>query len=114
MFLGNGATAVATWVYQQTVAVKPHTSYSLSFWAANVDPTSNSVNSGLAILQLFAGNLQLGKPIVVSLTAGEWVNQTATWDAGESTSVVLSIMDMNATPSNNDFALDDLSFVGCE
>jgi len=109
MLIANGATAPGLAVWRETVQVQPQTTYTFSFCAAGVDP----VPSG-ASLQGLVGGIAVGAALTVSPTPGAWTCVSATWPSGTDTTTSLSIIDLNVAALNNDFALDHVTFDGCQ
>ncbi len=109
MMIVNGA-ATATWpVWEQTVSVAPSTSYTFSYWGAEVDHDSNSFPH---LLVKINGRV-IGNSIFPENSpdnGGQWQNYTFTWNSGSSRSADLAIFDQNTDSAWNDFMLDDISF----
>jgi hypothetical protein len=110
MLLANGANNASTPVWQETVSVRPGTTYAFSFWGAEVDHSSNSIPhlevrfNGDAV---GTGNIPVNSPD----NGGRWQNFSFRWSSGSSMRAVLAIYDLNTDTGWNDFALDDISFV---
>jgi len=100
----DNPTTAALPAWTETVSVKPNTTYTFSFYGAEVSNTCCS-------------NAQL-QPIVdgdsgASITPnGAWEQDVMTWNSGSSTTATLEIFDRNDSGGFNDFALDDISFTG--
>lgn len=109
MLIANGATAPGLAVWRQTVQVAPQSTYTFSFCGAGVDP----VPSG-ASLQALVGGVAVGMALTVSPTPGAWTCVSAGWASGAATTATLSIVDLNVAAPNNDYALDDITFDGCQ
>jgi gliding motility-associated-like protein len=103
MMLVNGSATDNAKVWSQTIAVLPNINYAFSTWIQDVagqNPATlqfsiNGINMGAA--------LQAGSPCV-------WQQFYTTWNSGNNTSAVISIVNKNLILSGNDFALDDISF----
>lgn len=106
MFICDGNETAGLYAWSQTVTVEPHQSYELRFWFASVEPSTS-----LPSLVGAADGVPLGTPVVADATAGTWTQATAAYQAGDNTTVTLSIVDTNTDAGMNDFALDDVSFV---
>ena len=92
------------------MTVSPHTTYTFSFWGAEVDDHSNS----LPHLQVMINGRPVGDGTIPTNnpnTGGSWQNYTFTWNSGSSTRAVLAVYDLNTDTAWNDFALYDISFV---
>jgi hypothetical protein len=109
MLIANGATAPDTYVWSETVNALANKTYVFSAWAANVDPTADSVSSELASLTAIVAGKTL-PPSIVPLIPGQWVELTGSWTAPASGPITLEIVDTNLAAHNNDFALADVSF----
>lgn len=79
-------------------------SYTFSGWASSVYPTSP------ARLEFRVNGTSLGT-LNLSSTTALWVQKSVTYVAASSTAT-LSIVDINGAATGNDFAIDDLSFMG--
>jgi hypothetical protein len=109
MMIVNGATDVSLPVWEETVAVTPSTSYTFSYWGAEVDHDSSS----LPHLSLRINGSVIGSstfPEYPPDNGGQWQNYKFTWKSGSSKSADLALFDLNTDASWNDFALDDISF----
>ena len=99
----NPTTAsLAAW--SETVAVKPNTTYTFSFYGAEV---SNPCCSNAELLSSVNG--ATGTSIT---PGGAWQQAVMTWNSGASTTATLVIQDLNDSGGFNDFALDDIAFAG--
>ncbi|MGB9406227.1 MAG: hypothetical protein WCA89_01760 [Terracidiphilus sp.] len=109
MMIVNGANS-ATWpVWEQTVSVAPSTSYTFSYWGAEVDHDSNS----LPHLLVRINGRVIGNSIFPEYSpdnGGQWQHYSFTWNSGSSQSADLAIFDQNTDSPWNDFMLDDISF----
>jgi hypothetical protein len=91
------------------VPVTPNTTYTFSYWGAEVDHDSNS----LPDLQLKINGRSVGSnkfPANSPDNGGSWKNFTVTWNSGSSSRADLALFDLNTDTPWNDFALDDISF----
>jgi hypothetical protein len=110
MLVVNGADSATTPVWEETVPVTPNTTYTFSYWGAEVDHSSNSIPH----LQLSINGTAVGTgdiPASSPDNGGSWQNFTFTWNSGSSTRADLALFDLNTDAGWNDFALDDISFV---
>lgn len=112
MFLGDGATTANVTVWQETVPVQPGTTYSWEFWAANAD---SDVGPGGAVAQLqtYINDQAVGDPLVLPIAGGQWVSLDANWTAGAETAATIALVNLDTSGTDNDFALDDVSFISC-
>ncbi|MEO8405115.1 MAG: LamG-like jellyroll fold domain-containing protein, partial [Chitinophagaceae bacterium] len=97
----NGSASPDIKVWQETINVVPNTAYNFSAWVTTLQALSG------ADVHFFINGVEAGS----LLTQGTctWVPFTANWNAGSSTSAVLSIVNKNLAP-NTLFALDDIAF----
>ena len=109
MMVINGATTpdVPVWI-SQSITVAPNTGY---FFDAFVTSVCCSMATGFVspTLRFTANGEALGDITVSSKTPGTWEGFSKTWNSGSSTSVVLSLVNLQTEAGGNDFALDDLS-----
>jgi hypothetical protein len=109
MMIVNGATNAALPIWEETVAVTPSTTYTFSYWGAEVDHDSSS----LPHLSLKINGRVIGSstfPEYPPDNGGHWQNYKFTWNSGSSKRADLALFDLNTDASWNDFALDDISF----
>ena len=109
MLVANGANSATTPVWEEVVPVTPNTTYTFSYWGAEVDHDSNS----LPDLQLKINGRSVGSnkfPANSPDNGGSWKNFTVTWNSGSSSRADLALFDLNTDTPWNDFALDDISF----
>jgi gliding motility-associated-like protein len=104
MMLVNGSTTVGAKVWEQTISVTPNTNYAFSTWVQSLNSTSPA-NLRFSI----NGNI-LSNTINASSTTCLWNRFFATWNTGNSSVAVITIINNNNAFSGNDFALDDISF----
>lgn len=104
MFLVNGSPAFNVQVWTETVNVTPNTNYAFSTWVQALYPPNP------AQLQFSINGLDIGSPITASLPTCTWSQFYTTWNSGNNTTAVISIVNKNTQVLGNDFALDDISF----
>ncbi len=104
MLLVNGAPVPNVTVWKQTVNVTPNTNYAFSTWIQALF-TPNP-----AQLQFSINGKDIGPLITASLPTCTWTQFYTTWNSGDSTKAVISIVNKNTQVQGNDFALDDISF----
>ena len=83
MLVVNGANSATTPVWEEVVPVTPNTTYTFSYWGAEVDHDSNS----LPHLQLRINGSPVGTndiPANSPDNGGSWENFTFTWNSGSS------------------------------
>lgn len=106
MMIVNGAGTPNTNVWCETINVVPNTNYAFSTWV-------NSVVAGSpAILQFEINGVLLNAPFAAPATACTWQQFYALWNSGSNTTANICIINQNTTGGGNDFALDDISFIG--
>jgi hypothetical protein len=109
MLVVNGANSATTPFWEEVVPVAPKTTYTFSYWGADVDHDSNSVPR----LQLKINGSSVGIHAIPASSpdnGGKWENFTLTWNSGSSSRADLALFDLNTDTPWNDFALDDISF----
>jgi gliding motility-associated-like protein len=104
MMMINGSSIAGKKAWSQSVAVTPNTNYAFSVWIqslAALNPAS---------LKFVINGFALGNDINAGVTACEWKNIFATWNSGNSSNAVISIINNNTVADGNDFAIDDITF----
>ncbi|MEP7375332.1 MAG: gliding motility-associated C-terminal domain-containing protein [Chitinophagaceae bacterium] len=104
MLLVNGSPMPNVTVWKQTVNVMPNTNYAFSTWIQALF-TPNP-----AQLQFSINGKDIGPLITANLPTCTWSQFYTTWNSGDSTQAVISIVNKNTQVQGNDFALDDISF----
>jgi gliding motility-associated-like protein len=104
MMLVNGAPAVGTAVWSQTITVTPNTNYAFGTWIQSLHSTNP------ADLSFSINNQVIGNNINATAVACQWNQFYTTWNSGNTTSAVIKIVNNNTIVAGNDFALDDISF----
>lgn len=104
MLLLNGSTRENIGVWKQTVSVIPNTNYEFSTWLQSLYPTNP------AKLQFSINGINVGEIFEASSTTCEWRKFFTTWNSGNNTTAVISIVNKNTIFSGNDFAIDDIFF----
>jgi hypothetical protein len=107
LFIDGGPSTSNAWA--ETFSVAPSTTYTFTGWVASAD------NENLAVLGLFANNVQVGSSLTAPASPGVWTEwqQTVTTSPSENT-LTLAIRDLNTNyvPAGDDFTLDDLALNG--
>lgn len=104
MMMVNGSPAPDVNVWEQTVTVTPNTNYAFSTWIQALWPPNP------AQLQFSINGKDAGTLITAVIPTCTWIQFYTTWNSGNSTSAVISIVNKNTAVQGNDFALDDISF----
>ncbi|MFT3702314.1 MAG: gliding motility-associated C-terminal domain-containing protein [Agriterribacter sp.] len=104
MLLVNGSPEDNKVVWTESVSVLPNTNYAFSTWI------ESHFQDNPAQLAFFINGIAIGTPITASLPICNWTQFYATWNSGNSTSAIISIVNKNTVSWGNDFALDDISF----
>lgn len=92
-------------VWSQSVPVTPNQNYTFSYWVRTAALPSP------ANLEVMINGTSIGIDTAPNNTLS-WVNRSYTWNSGSNTLANIAIFDRNTVLTGNDFALDDLSFVG--
>lgn len=104
MLLVNGSPTSDVNIWKQTITVIPNTNYAFSTWIQALWPPNP------AQLQFSINGKTLGNLITASLPTCTWTQFYTTWNSGNNTSAIISIVNKNTEIQGNDFALDDISF----
>jgi gliding motility-associated-like protein len=104
MMLVNGTPIPDVNVWRQTVTVTPNANYAFSTWIQALWPPNP------AQLQFSINGKDVGQLITASLPTCTWTQFYTTWNSGNSTTAIISIVNKNTAIQGNDFALDDISF----
>ena len=120
MFVGNSVNHASTTTgnqllfpvaWSQTVPVKQNATYEFSAWAREVTNTSNP-----SILEFSVNGTPVGVLDPTGVAASSWRQSVVDWQSADSTTALLEIVEIGGrtqTPGGgNDFALDDISFIG--
>ena len=92
-------------VWCQKVAVTPGQNYTFSYWIQTVATPSP------ADIDVVINGVVIGSAFAPSNTCA-WVQRSYTWNSGTNTIAEICLFDRETTLLGNDFALDDISFVG--
>lgn len=104
MLLVNGSPQPDAEVWKTTVAVTPNTNYSFSTWICSI-----SVPNPAQLAFSINGNA-IGGLITASQPPCNWFQFYTTWNSGNATTAVISVINKNTILFGNDFALDDIFF----
>jgi hypothetical protein len=103
MLIVNGNRLADVIVWSTAVEVTPNTLYDFSAWAASTYWRSPSS------LAFGINGVVLDSPLALPSERGVWQQFAAPWFSGDSTSAVLSLINLNTEWNGNDFALDDIA-----
>lgn len=92
-------------VWCQSIAVAPNQNYTFSYWIQTV-ATPSPANIDVVINGVVIGNA------LAPSTTCSWVQRSYVWNSGTNTTAQICIYDRETALMGNDFALDDISFVG--
>ncbi len=106
MMIINGAGTPNISIWCESISVVPNTDYSFSCWAESV------ASGSPAILQFSINGGLLGTAFNVPSSPCVWQQFYATWNSGSNTTADICIVNQNTATGGNDFAIDDLSFIG--
>jgi len=104
MMMINGSPVSDVNVWKQTIVVTPNTNYAFSTWIQALWPPNP------AQLQFSINGKEAGAMIGASLPTCTLTRFYTTWNSGNNTSAVISLVNKNTAIQGNDFALDDISF----
>lgn len=104
MMLVNGSPAPDVNVWKETIAVTPNTNYEFSTWLQALWPPNP------AQLRFSINGKDIGNLITASLPTCRLTQFFTTWNSGNNTTAIISIVNKNTAIQGNDFALDDISF----
>ncbi len=104
MMLVNGNPVPDINIWSQTVTVTPNTNYAFSTWIQSL------FKDNPAQLMFSINNTPIGNMITAGLPVCNWSQFYTTWNSGNNTTAVISIINKNTIVWGNDFALDDISF----
>ena len=104
MLLINGASVQNAKIWMQTISVTPNSNYAFSTWIQSLHATNP------AILKFSINGNIIGNNITAGGIVCQWSKFFATWNSGNSTTAIISIINNNTVSVGNDFALDDISF----
>jgi prepilin-type processing-associated H-X9-DG protein len=103
--VGDGATPASHPYYSVTLGVVPNSSYTFSYWTANLGNAGPN-----PLLATYINGLLVGSTFTPAYA--QWTLFTYTFNSGPSTSLAFALSDLTQTHSFNDFALDDVSLQG--
>ena len=106
MMAVNGTVTPGQVVWSQTVDVGDNERHVFSMWVSSWASTSP------AQLQVLINTVPIAPAFRAPSETGVWVGYSATWNSMKETTAVIEIIDQNLIFTGNDFALDDISFVG--
>lgn len=104
MMMVNGSSTINTKIWSQVITVTPNTNYAFSTWVQSL----NSLNP--ARLKFSINGNYFNVNISATSTTCEWRKFFTTWNSGNNTTAIISLVNNNTTPNGNDFAIDDISF----
>lgn len=106
MMIVNGSGTAGTSVWCQTINVVPNTNYAFSCWGQSVAAGSP------AALQFSINGGTIGSTFNVPAAVCQWQQFYAVWNSGSNTTADICILNQNTNTGGNDFALDDIEFLG--
>lgn len=104
--VGDGLTPASQPYYSVTLGVVPNSAYAFSYWAANLGPS----NQPIPVLATYLDGILMGVPTTPDYA--QWTLFSFLFNSGSSSTITLSLSDLTATHSFNDFAFDDVSLQG--
>lgn len=106
MMIVNGSGTPGTNVWCQSINVVPNTNYAFACWAQSVAAGSP------AVLQFSINGTPIGTPFNVPANVCEWQQFYNVWNSGSNTTADICILNQNTNTGGNDFAIDDIQFLG--
>ena len=106
MMIVNGSGTPGTNVWCQTINVVPNTNYAFACWAQSV------ASGSPAVLQFSINGVPIGTPFNVPANVCEWQQFYNIWNSGSNTTADICILNQNTNTGGNDFAIDDIQFLG--
>ena len=103
MLIVNGATNASESVWDQVVTVLPDTTYTISFYLAEI-----SNPALVAEIAVVLGGNQIGTATAPSVI-DTWQQYSFTWNSGTNITVLLALKDLQTSDPYNDFAIDNIS-----
>jgi gliding motility-associated-like protein len=104
MMFVDGSAAADVVVWTTTITIVPNTNYAFSTWIQALSPANP------ARLQFSINGKTIGNLITALLPTCTWKQYYTTWNSGNNTTAIISIVNKNIQLQGNDFALDDISF----
>jgi len=104
MMMVNGSSVAGSKVWNQNISITPNTNYAFSVWIESL--------AGLnpANLKFSINGVVLGDNIAAGNVACTWKQFYTTWNSGNFTTAIITIVNNNTISDGNDFAIDDISF----
>ncbi len=99
----DGTGNVKVWCNSSSITVLPNTSYTFSYYVANVS------SGPRARLEATINGVSLGAPITAPVSTCVWTLNSFTWNSGSNTTADICIYNRESSSNGNDFALDDIS-----
>ncbi len=106
LMIVNGAGSPNSSIWCETINVVPNTNYAFGCWGESVAAGSP------AILQFSINGNLLGSPFNVPTAVCQWQQFYSIWNSGANTTATICIINQNTTLGGNDFAVDDITFIG--
>ncbi|MFY8004736.1 MAG: hypothetical protein ACOVNR_07825, partial [Chitinophagaceae bacterium] len=109
-FIADGSDfsdGISTRVWFQTVPVRPNTTYTFSYFAANM-----TANNPAQLQVRINGNNLTGpsaNPFTIPAGTCVWNSVSYTWNSGSNTTATIAIYNLNNLSNGNDLGLDDIS-----
>ena len=104
MMLVNGSPQPDAEIWKTSVTVTPNTNYTFSTWICSISVPNP------ALLAFSINGNAIGSLITASQPPCNWFQFYTTWNSGNATNAVISIINKNTVLFGNDFALDDIYF----
>ncbi|UAY53112.1 LamG-like jellyroll fold domain-containing protein [Ferruginibacter albus] len=104
MMLVNGSPTIDAIIWSETILVSPNTNYAFAAWIQSLSLANP------AQLKFSINGIVLGNTIIAPTGTCTWQQFYSSWNSGNNSTAVISIVNKNTIKAGNDFALDDISF----
>ncbi|HWB62875.1 MAG TPA: PKD domain-containing protein, partial [Chitinophagales bacterium] len=106
MMIINGAGTANVSIWCESISVRPNTNYAFICWGQSVS------QGNPAQLQFSINGNLIGPVFTIPYNTCVWQQFYSVWNSGANTTADICIVNQNTNTGGNDFALDDISFVG--
>lgn len=104
MLMLDGSTLAGKDFWKQVISIQPNKNYNITFWLQSI------VAQNPAVIKLKINGVQVGNNITADNLTCSWKQFSTDWFSNNSSSITLSLENVNTSMQGNDFAIDDISF----